>query len=230
MLLSVIIPAYNEESTIASIIEKVRSVELPRNLSKEVVIVDDGSKDGTREILKRFESLEGVKIVYQNNQGKTGALLTGIRAAKGDILLIQDADLEYDPSQYPKLLDPILNGATQVVYGSRFLGTIKGMEYVNRWANMISNWTFRMLFGVRITDINTCYKVFTRRAIEGITIKGKNFAFETEITVKILNKRLSIYEVPIDYVARSRGAGKKIRWTTAVEMYWPIIKYRFLKP
>ncbi len=230
MLLSVIIPAYNEEATIASIIGKVKSIGLPQGMEKEIVVVNDGSQDGTGDALKSFEGSPGTLIIHQSNQGKTGALLTGIRAAKGDILIVQDADLEYDPVQYPKLMEPILNGRTQVVYGSRFLGDIQGMEPVNRWANLISNWAFRRLFGVNITDINTCYKVFTRKAIEGIAITGKNFAFETEITVKILHKGLSIQEVPINYVARSRRAGKKIRWTTALEMFWPIIKYRFSHP
>ncbi len=166
-------------------------------------------------------------MIHQANAGKTAALLTGFKNASGDILLIQDADLEYDPSQYPKLLDPILKGSTQVVYGSRFLGKIEGMEPINRWANLVSNWTFRLLYKQNITDINTCYKVFTRKALEGIDIRSKNFAFETEVTVKFFQKGLTIMEVPIDYKARRHSQGKKIRWTTALEMFWPIIKYRF---
>ena len=226
-MLSVIIPAYNEEATIVSIIDKVQAVVLLDGMKKEIVVVNDGSKDNTSQILSRYRGQEGMTIVDQANGGKTAALLAGIKKAKGDILLIQDADLEYDPFWYPQLLDPILKGETQVVYGSRFLGSMKGAEPINLWANRISNWTFRLLFRTRITDINTGYKVFTRNAIEGIVIKGKNFAFETEITIKFLYKGLSIKEVPIDYVARSREAGKKIKWNTALEMFWPIIKYRF---
>jgi glycosyltransferase involved in cell wall biosynthesis len=220
MKLSIIIPVYNEESTIEEIISKVQAVSLPGGLSKEIVIVNDGSKDKTGDILNRFRAHAGMTIVHQSNQGKTGALLTGF-------MLIQDADLEYDPHQYPDLLAPILSGETQIVYGSRFLGTIKAMEPVNRWANKISNLTVNVLFGAKMTDINTCYKVFMRQAFEGITIKGKNFDLDTELTVKFLRKGHTIKEVPISYVARSRAEGKKIKWTTALAMFCSIIKYRF---
>jgi len=227
MLISVIIPAYNEETTIASVIEKIQTVQLSPGVSKEIIIVNDGSTDGTKNIIDRFEGIKGFIVIHQNNQGKTGALLAGIRASKGEILLIQDADSEYDPAEYPQLLAPILNGTAQVVYGSRFLGTIKGMQPINRWANGISNWTVNFLFKTKITDINTCYKIFTRQAIEGITICGRNFDFDCEFTVKLLNKGIRIKEVPIAYTARSREAGKKIKWSTALIMFWQIIKYRF---
>ncbi|MDE2215191.1 MAG: glycosyltransferase family 2 protein [Candidatus Omnitrophica bacterium] len=229
MKVSIVIPAYNEEATIRQIVEKVRAVSLPSGLTKEIVIVNDGSKDRTAEVLRRFEGQPDCAVLHQHNQGKTAALLTGFKNATGDILLVQDADLEYDPDQYPKLLQPILDGATEVVYGSRFLGRIEAMEPVNRWANNISNWTFCLLYGVNITDINTCYKVFTRRALEGMAITSRNFAFETEFTVKLLRRGFKIMEVAIDYTARSRGAGKKIKWTTALEMFWPIVKYRFVR-
>jgi len=227
MKLSIIIPAYNEEATIEAIILKVQAAELPENLSREIIIVNDGSQDKTVDVLSRFEGKPNIRIVHQNNQGKTAALLTGFKNATGDILLIQDADLEYDPHQYQKLLRPILERAAQVVYGSRFMGRIEGMEPINRWANNISNGTFSILYGVKITDINTCYKVFTRQAWEGMIISSQNFAFETEVTVKFLRRGYKIQEVAIDYIARSRKAGKKIKWSTALEMFWPIIKYRF---
>jgi dolichol-phosphate mannosyltransferase len=227
MKLSIVIPAYNEESTIEEIVAKVRAASLPGGLSREIVIVNDGSRDRTADILNQYIGQEGLLIVHQKNQGKTAALLTGFKNTTGDIILIQDADLEYDPDQYGRLLGPILDGTVQVVYGSRFLGCIEGMEPINRWANKISNWTFSFLYATRITDINTCYKIFTRRAWEGMDIVSKNFAFETEFTVKLLRRGYAIKEVAIDYRARSRQAGKKIRWTTALEMFWPIIKYRF---
>lgn len=227
--LSIIIPAFNEEATIAAIISKVRAAVLPNGLSREIIVVDDGSTDGTSSIA---QSLVAHDLVYlhQHNQGKAGAIKAGFRQATGDILLIQDADLEYDPIQYPQLLQPIIDGKTQVVYGSRFLGKIRDMHLVNHVANAISNITFRLLWRVPLTDINTCYKVFTRQALEGIEIKTSQFALETELTIKILLKGLSIFEIPIHYEARTRQEGKKIRWSTALEMFWPIIKHRFIRP
>lgn len=230
MKVSIIIPVYNEKETIAALLDKVIAVALPKGLSKEIIVVNDGSSDGTADVLTQFQKEPMIKIFHQPNGGKTAALMSGISKASGDIFLIQDADLEYDPDQYGALLEPILSKSTRVVYGSRFLGTIEGMEPINRMANRISNWTFSLLWGVRITDINTCYKVFTRQAMDGITIVAKNFAFETELTVKLIKKNETIQEVPIRYQARSRQAGKKINWRTAMEMYWPILKYRFSLP
>lgn len=227
MKISIIIPAYNEEKTITLVLDKVLSVTLPEGMAREIIVVNDGSRDQTAEVLNRYDNRHDVKILHQTNQGKTAALVRGVAEAAGDIVLIQDADLEYDPVQYPALLDPILKGEVDVVYGSRFLGNIKDMRWINNWANRVSNWTLRVLYRVNLTDINTCYKVFKREVIQGIHIHSRNFAFEAEVTVKLIRRGIRIKEVPIEYIARSHREGKKIRWTTALEMYWPIIKYRF---
>ena len=227
MKLSVIIPAYNEEHTIAQVIAKVQAVRLQSGMEREIIVVNDGSTDGTAQALKAVSP--DIKVVHQSNQGKTAALVRGFQESNGDIILVQDADLEYDPQNYPVLLEPLINGSALAVYGSRFLGTIEGMAPINRWANLISNWTFSALFGFKITDINTCYKVFARGAIRDIPITSRNFAFETEVTVKLLRKGIKIKEVPIHYSARSRKQGKKIKWSTALEMFWPILKYRFCR-
>lgn len=229
MKVSVIVPVYNEEATLEEILSRVQAVALPEGLSREIVVVNDGSKDRTAEILSRFSGQPDMIIVHQSNQGKTGALLTGFKNATGDVFLVQDADLEYDPGQYPNLLRPILEGRTQVVYGSRFLGRIHGMEPINRWANTVSNWTVRLLYGVPLTDINTCYKVFARRVFEGMAITSTHFGFDTEFTIKAMRRGYTIEEIGIEYTARSRKAGKKIKWSTALNMFWQIIKYRFFK-
>lgn len=228
MKLSIIIPIYNEYKTIALLLDKVLSVALPGGLAREIIVINDGSFDQTDIILNSYAKRQEIKILKQAHQGKTTALALGIAKASGDIILIQDADLEYDPIQYPALLNPILTGEADVVYGSRFLGEIKDMHWINFLANRISNLTLRALYRVNLTDINTCYKVFKREVIQGMQICSRNFAFETEVTAKLIRRGVGIKEVPVQYTARSRREGKKIRWGTAFEMYWQIIKYRFL--
>ncbi len=228
MKLSIIIPLYNEEKTIGELIRKIRDVELPLGISKEIIIVDDGSIDTTYKILKEYNNDDTVKIYHkEKNTGKAAAIKTGIENSEGDIILIQDADLEYSPDNYQALLGPIIQDKAQVVYGSRFKGKIKKMALINRIANMISNITLNLLYGTRISDVNTGHKIFRREIFDRIQIASNGFTLETEITAKLLNLRYKIYEVPITYVARSKKEGKKIRWLEALAMYWGIIKYKF---
>ena len=228
MKLSILVPAYNEEATIVAVVDAARSVALPAGMAREIVIVNDGSTDATAQVLARFDGDPVVRVFHQpSNQGKTAALRRCIREACGDLLLVQDADFEYSPSEYPNLLKPLLEGRADAVYGSRFLGTIRRMKGVNRWANIISNVTFRLLYGKDITDINTCFKLFRAGDIKGLTIVSEHFAFETEVTAKKAKKGLRIIEVPIAYEARSEAQGKKINWPTALGMYWAIIRFRF---
>jgi len=229
MKISIIIPAYNEEKTITLLLDKVFSVMLPEGMVREVIVVNDGSCDQTAEVLNRYNDRQDVKILHQANQGKTAALVRGIAQATGDILLIQDADLEYDPNEYSKLLDPILMKRADVVYGSRFRGVIRNMLFINRLANMVSNIVFTLLYFYPLTDINTCFKVFRREVLKDIVIKSKHFEFETEVTAKVVNRGYRIFEVPIEYVARAKQEGKKICWRRALEMFWCILKYRFAK-
>lgn len=224
MKLSIIMPVYNEEKTVAQVLSKVFSVELPHGIMREVIVVNDGSYDQTEKVLESFKDRYDIKILYQANKGKTAALVRGFEKATGDVVLIQDADLEYDPKDYSALLGPILEGRADVVYGSRFKGTIKRMHFVNRFANNISNLTVNLLFHTKISDINTGYKVFKKHVLADIKITSMGFAFETEATTKLLKKGYKICEVPITYAARSKEEGKKITWLQALSMYWKIIE------
>lgn len=228
MKLSVIIPVYNEERYIDTIIKKVKEVTLPDSMGKEIIVIDDKSTDRTAEILKKYRSDPDIRILSRRkNKGKSQAVHWGIKESTGDIILIQDADLEYDPKFYPRLIKPIIQGQCDVVYGSRFKGSIKNMKFINRVANILSNVTLNLLFFTGITDINTCHKVFKRKALQDIKLVSGSFMFETEVTVKLLKKGYTISEVPIDYVARTKQEGKKITWPRALHMYWGIIKYKF---
>lgn len=229
MKLSIVIPVYNEEKTLDTLIGQVRAVTLKNNLEKEILIVNDGSTDNTAALLKKYEDNPQFRIFHQENQGKTSALKRGIKESTGEIILIQDADLEYDPKDYPVLINPFFNNSDiNVVYGSRFKGTIKNMRLINRLANVFSNISFNLLYpGAGLTDINTCFKVFRRDALKGLEITSSHFSFETEMSAKFINKGYRILEVPIDYVARSREEGKKISWSKAWQMYLGIFRYKF---
>lgn len=226
MKLSIIIPVYNEKNTIEEIIHRVQAVEV--GLDKEIIVVDDASQDGTCEVLKKIKD-PNVKISFHSkNQGKGGALQTGFSKAEGDIILIQDADLEYDPREYPKLLECILDGRADVVYGSRFLGgphrVLFFWHYVgNKFLTTLSN----ILSNLNLTDMETCYKVFKKEILDKITLKSKRFGIEPEITIKLAKLKCRIYEVPISYSGRGYSEGKKIGWKDGIAAIFHLFKYKF---
>ncbi|HEX3050587.1 MAG TPA: glycosyltransferase family 2 protein [Aggregatilineaceae bacterium] len=225
MKLSVIIPCYNEKSTIEEIIRRVRAVEL----ADEIVIVDDGSTDGTRDILATIDPSDDLKIVlHERNQGKGAAVRTGFQTATGDIFLIQDADLEYDPRDYPALLKPIEEGVSKVVYGSRFLGgPRKAMFFWHMIGNHFLTFTTNVLYDSILSDMETCYKVFRAEVVRDMKLRSRRFEFEPEITAKVLKRGHRIYEVPISYAGRERWEGKKITWKDGFTALWTLIRYRF---
>ncbi len=227
-LLSVVIPVYNEKDTILEILKRVEDAQIP-GLSREIILVDDCSTDGTRDLLrKEGEPRAGVRVLYHDqNRGKGAALRTGISHTTGDIVLIQDADLEYDPGEYPKLLAPILCGKADVVYGSRFSGSeAKRVLYFwhsvgNKFLTTLSN----MFTNINLTDMETCYKVFRGDLIRGMRIEENRFGFEPEVTAKVAKLNCRIYEVGISYSGRTYAEGKKINWKDGVRALWCILKY-----
>lgn len=227
MKLSIVIPVFNERNTLPLLLEKVGRV----SLEKEVLIVDDGSTDGTREYLREIRQgpEEGIRVFFHDrNRGKGAALRTAFREVEGDVVIIQDADLEYDPQDYPSLLKPILDGRADVVYGSRFLGgphrVLFFWHYVgNRILTLISN----MLTNLNLSDMETCYKVFRSEVIRNLTFISEGFAIEAEMTVKIARAGYRVYETPISYSGRDYSEGKKITWKDAFPTLWALIRHRF---
>ncbi|MDQ3979747.1 MAG: glycosyltransferase family 2 protein [Actinomycetota bacterium] len=226
--LSVIVPVFNERATVAEIVRRMRRVELPLDL--EIIMVNDASVDGTAEILQALEDSTVRVVHHDSNAGKGAAVRTGLDHARGDLILIQDADLEYDPDDWPKLLNPVLKGKAEVVYGSRFTGEHRNMLFThwvgNRFLSLVTN----VLYNTTLSDMETCYKLFERKALEGIDLHSDGFDFEPEITAKVLRKGYRIYEVPISYAGREYDEGKKITWKDGFVALWALIKYRFWRP
>jgi len=231
MKLSILIPVYNEAKTIRLCLEKVANTDTGyHELQKEIIVIDDGSTDGTREVLESL-AIANMKIVNnERNLGKGAAISRGIKEADGDIILIQDADLEYDPQDYAILLKPIVRGVADVVYGSRFIGNgpHRIFFFLHRLANGVLTFLCNMVTGLNLSDMECGYKVFTKKAIESIVLREKDFRFEVEVTIKLAKKRFRFYEAGISYYGRTYQEGKKIRWIDGFRAIFCIFKYGLL--
>jgi len=224
MKLSVIIPTYNEAQTIKEIIRQIKAVKLP--WQKEIIVVDDCSTDQTPQILKKITDIKFIRHSY--NQGKGSAIRTGIKQATGDYVIIQDADLEYDPREYQLLLQPVIDGKAKVVYGSRFTGQRRNMFFWHWVGNKFLTLVTNVLYNTTLSDMETCYKLIPRQLLLDLKLKAKRFEFEPEVTVKILKQGIRIWEVPISYAGREFDEGKKISWKDGLPALWTLIKYRFI--
>jgi len=227
MKLSIIVPVYDERNTIQEILRRVRAVDIGE-IAKEIIVVDDGSTDGTPDILKLEEDSTTRVLSHDFNQGKGAAVRTALPHVTGDYVIIQDGDLEYDPDDYRLMLAPILKKKAEVVYGSRFTGEHRDMLFWHMQGNKFLSLVTNILYNTTLSDMETCYKLFSRESLEGIRIKSNRFDFEPEITAKILKKKIRIYEVPISYAGREYDEGKKITWKDGVFALWALIKYRFV--
>lgn len=226
MKLSIIVPVYNERNTVQELLRRVRAVDLGE-IAKEIIIVDDGSTDGTGDIL-RLEEDSSTKVLRREiNRGKGAAVRAALPHATGDYVIIQDADLEYDPEDYRAMLAPVMKRKADVVYGSRFTGEHRDMLYWHWVGNKFLSFMTNVLYNTTLSDMETCYKLFSRESLEGIEIKSDRFEFEPEITAKILKKKVRIYEVPVSYAGREYEEGKKIVWMDGFKALWALLRYRF---
>ena len=223
-LLSVVMPVYNERATIEEIIGRVLAVPI----RIELIVVDDGSRDGTRDILKTLSNRHAFKLIFQErNQGKGAALRRGFAEATGDLVVIQDADLEYSPEEYPQLIELICQGRADVVYGSRFLGRHRVFLFTHYLGNLLLTFLTNVLYNTMLSDMETCYKVMRVEVLRSMALKSDSFGIEPELTAKIFKRGYRVYEVPITYAGRGYDEGKKITWRAGFEALWVLIKYRF---
>jgi len=222
--LSILIPVFNEKATVLELLRRVEAVPLP--VAKEIILVDDGSTDGTRDLLKGLGGRATV-VLHERNQGKGAALRTALARATGDLVIIQDADLEYDPADYPGLLAPLLDGRADVVYGSRFLGGPHRVLFfwhycANKFFTLLTN----VLYNINLNDMGTCYKVFDAAKLKAIPLRSERFGIEAELTAKVCKRHLRLFEVPISYAGRTYAEGKKITWKDGFSYLWCLLRYR----
>jgi glycosyltransferase involved in cell wall biosynthesis len=222
-LVSVIVPVYNERPTIAELLRRVRAVPIPT----QIIVVDDGSTDGTTAIV-REEAARGTieLVVHESNRGKGAAVRSGLARVRGEVVIVQDADLEYDPAEYPRLLEPIENGLAKVVYGSRFLGPHRAMYFWHSVGNKLLTLTCNVLFDTTLTDLETCYKVFTVDVVRSFRLRSDRWGFDPEVTAKVLKRGHRIYEIPVSYAGREFDEGKKIAWQDGFRVFFALLRYR----
>jgi glycosyltransferase involved in cell wall biosynthesis len=223
--MTVIMPVFNERATVAEVIRRMRAVEIP--LVLQIIVVDDGSSDGSDKVLDAIQDSTVRVIRHEKNRGKGAAIRTALKEARGDLVLIQDADLEYDPHDWSRLLDPILRAKARVVYGSRFTGERKNMLPLHWVGNRMLSLVTNVLYSSTLSDMETCYKLFDAQVLEGISIVSDRFDFEPEITAKVLRRGHRIYEVPISYAGREPDEGKKITWRDGFSALWALVRFRF---